>query len=143
NEIMEKKGERCSDQNKQTLGQLLEPLKAQIKEFREKAEAIQLSDTQKQATLRAELAQMKELNLRMTEEAHALATALRGEAKIRGNWGEMVLESALEQSGLREGKDYGRAVGIVTEDGRRAPDGSCCRRQDRHRVIDAKVRLSA
>lgn len=143
NEILEKKGERFSDQNKQTLGQLLEPLKAQIKEFREKAEAIQLSDTQKQATLRAELAQMKELNLRMTEEAHALATALRGEAKIRGNWGEMVLESALEQSGLREGKDYRREVSILTEDGRRRPDVIIYLPQDRHLVIDSKVPLNA
>jgi len=143
NEILEKKGEKLGAQSQQTLGQLLEPLKAQISSFQKKAEEIQISDTAQQATLRAELAQMKELNLRMTEEAHALATALRGEAKIRGNWGEMVLESALERSGLREGKDYRREVNFQTEDGRRRPDVVIYLPQDRHLVIDAKVSLNA
>jgi DNA recombination protein RmuC len=141
--ILEKKGEQFSELNKQGLGHLLDPLKIQIKSFQEKAEAIQLSDTEQQAQLRSELAQMKELNLRMTAEAHALATALRGEAKVRGNWGEMVLESALERSGLREGKDYRREVSITTEDGRRRPDVVIYLPQDRHLVIDSKVSLNA
>src|SRR5690606_25247188 len=65
------------------------------------------------------------------------------EAKIRGNWGEMVLESALEQSGLCEGKDYRLEVSILTEDGRRRPDVIIYLPQDRHLVIDAKVPLNA
>jgi DNA recombination protein RmuC len=142
-EILEKKGERFSELNKQTLGQLLDPLKTQIKTFQEKAESIQLSDAERQTLLRTELGHMKQLNLRMTEEAHALATALRGEAKVRGNWGEMVLETALERSGLREGKDYRREVSIQTEDGRRRPDVIIYLPQNRHLVIDSKVSLNA
>lgn len=142
-EILEKKGERFSDLNKETLGHLLDPLKAQIKAFQEKAESIQIDDAKQQTALRTELAQMKELNLRMTEEAHALANALRGEAKIRGNWGEMVLESALERSGLQEGKDYKREVSFATEDGRRRPDVVVYLPQKRHLVIDSKVSLNA
>lgn len=143
NEILEKKGERFSELNRQTLGQLLDPLKTQIKSFQDKAESIQLSDTERQTLLRTELAQMKQLNLRMTEEAHALATALRGEAKVRGNWGEMVLENALERSGLREGKDYKREVSVLTEEGRRRPDVIIYLPQNRHLVIDSKVSLNA
>jgi DNA recombination protein RmuC len=143
NEILEQKGERFGELSKKSLDQLLDPLKTQIKNFQEKAETIHLKDTERQTHLRAELAQMKDLNLRMTEEAHALATALRGEAKIRGNWGEMVLESALERSGLREGKDYRREVSIHTEDGIRRPDVVIYLPQQRHLVIDSKVSLNA
>jgi DNA recombination protein RmuC len=143
NEILEQKGERFGELSKKSLDQLLDPLKTQIKNFQEKAETIHLKDTERQTHLRAELAQMKDLNLRMTEEAHALATALRGEAKVRGNWGEMVLESALERSGLREGKDYRREVSIQTEEGIRRPDVVIYLPQQRHLVIDSKVSLNA
>jgi DNA recombination protein RmuC len=140
---LEQKGERFGELSKKSLDQLLDPLKTQIKNFQEKAETIHLKDTERQTHLRAELAQMKDLNLRMTEEAHALATALRGEAKVRGNWGEMVLESALERSGLREGKDYRREVSIQTEEGIRRPDVVIYLPQQRHLVIDSKVSLNA
>lgn len=122
NEILEKKGERFSELNRQTLGQLLDPLKTQIKSFQDKAESIQLSDTERQTLLRTELAQMKQLNLRMTEEAHALATVLRGEAKVRGNWGRWSSRTPWSGPGCERERTIN---GGERTDGRRAPPSGC------------------
>ena len=86
---------------------------------------------------------MKGLNLKMTEEAHGLAMALKGQAKMQGNWGELVLENLLDRSGLRKGKDFDREVSFNTDDGRKRPDAIVYLPQDKHLVIDAKVSLNA
>jgi hypothetical protein len=79
----------------------------------------------------------------MTEEAHGLATALKGQAKKQGNWGELVLGNVLDRSGLREGKDFKREVSFNTEEGRKRPDVVIYLPQAKHLVIDAKVSLNA
>ena len=143
NDILEEKSKRFTEQNQTNIGQLLNPLKERMTEFKAKVEEIHIKDTEQQATLKAELGQLKDLNRQMTEEAHGLATALKGQAKKQGNWGELVLGNVLDRSGLREGKDFKREVSFNTEDGRKRPDVVIYLPQAKHLVIDAKVSLNA
>ncbi|HBD13309.1 MAG TPA: DNA recombination protein RmuC [Porticoccaceae bacterium] len=144
NRIFETKGKAFTESSRQSLDGLLAPFKRQIEEFKKQAEDIHHKDTQQQAHLRAELGQLKELNKQITEEAHALATALKGQKKMQGNWGELVLENVLERSGLVEGRDYRREVALAREDGGRSrPDAIVYLPQNKHLVIDAKVSLNA
>ncbi len=143
NDILEEKSKRFTEQNQTNIGQLLNPLKERMTEFKAKVEEIHTKDTEQQATLKAELSQLKDLNRQMTEEAHGLATALKGQAKKQGNWGELVLGNVLDRSGLREGKDFKREISFNTEDGRKRPDVVIYLPQAKHLVIDAKVSLNA
>lgn len=143
NDILEDKAKRFTEQNQTNIGQILDPLRERIIEFKAKVEEIHGKDTEQQATLRAELTQLKELNRQITEEAHGLATALKGQAKKQGNWGELVLGNVLDRSGLREGQDFKREVSFTTEEGRKRPDVVVYLPQAKHLVIDAKVSLNA
>lgn len=143
NDILEEKSKRFTEQNQVNIGQLLNPLKERMSEFKAKVEEIHTKDTEQQAALRAELGQLKDLNRQMTEEAHGLATALKGQAKKQGNWGELVLGNVLDRSGLRDGQDYKKEVSFNTEDGRKRPDVVIYLPQAKHLVIDAKVSLNA
>ncbi len=143
NDILEEKAKRFTEQNQTNIGQILDPLKERITEFKAKVEEIHTKDTEQQATLKAELTQLKDLNRQMTEEAHGLATALKGQAKKQGNWGELVLGNVLDRSGLREGKDFKRELSFNTEEGRKRPDVVIYLPQAKHLVIDAKVSLNA
>lgn len=143
NEILEEKTKKFTEQNQTSMDQIVNPLKERINDFRAKVEEIHLHDIEQQTKLRSELEQMKDLNLKMTEEAHGLAIALKGQAKMQGNWGELVLENLLDRSGLRKGKDFDREVSFNTDDGRRRPDAIVYLPQNKHLVIDAKVSLNA
>ena len=79
----------------------------------------------------------------MTEEAHDLATALKGQAKKQGNWGELILDNVLARSGLQEGSDYRREVSFNTEEGKQRPDVIIYLPQKKHLIVDAKVSLNA
>ncbi len=144
NQIFENKGKAFTEANRLSLDGVLGPFRKQIDDFKKQAEDIHHKDTQQQAHLRSELGQLKELNKQITEEAHALATALKGQHKMQGNWGELVLENVLERSGLVYGKDYKREVSFNLEEGGRArPDAIIYLPQGKHLVIDAKVSLNA
>ncbi len=143
NDILEEKSKRFAEQNQTNIGQILDPLKERLNEFKSKVEEIHTKDTEQQATLRAELGQLKELNRQITAEAHGLATALKGQAKKQGNWGELLLSNVLDRSGLREGKDFKREVSFSTEEGRKRPDVVVYLPQAKHLIIDAKVSLNA
>jgi DNA recombination protein RmuC len=142
-EILEEKGKSFSELNQTNLGNLLNPLRERMNEFKAKVEEIHAKDLEQQATLKAELLQLKDLNRQMSEEAHDLAVALKGQSKMQGNWGELVLGNVLDRAGLCEGKDYRREVSFDTEEGRRRPDVILSLPQNKHLVIDAKVSLNA
>lgn len=142
-EILEEKSTRFVETNKVTIGNLMDPLRERITEFKAKIEEIHTKDVEQQAMLKAELAQLKELNRQITAEAHGLAVALKGQSKKQGNWGELVLGNVLDRAGLVEGKDYRREVSFDTDDGRRRPDVVLSLPQNKHLVIDAKVSLNA
>ncbi len=143
NTILEDKTRRFTEQNQHNLGQLLNPFKERLNEFKSKVEEIHYQDTQQQAAMKAELAQLKELNRQMTEEAHDLATALKGQSKKQGNWGELVLDNVLARSGLQDGTDYRREVSFNTDEGKQRPDVIIYLPQKKHLIIDAKVSLNA
>ncbi|MFN3580347.1 MAG: DNA recombination protein RmuC, partial [Pseudomonas sp.] len=142
--IFEAKGQAFSQQSQQSLDSLLKPFREQIDQFRLKVEDIHHKDTQQQATLASELNHLKELNRQITQEAHDLSTALRGQKKTQGNWGELILENVLERSGLIAGKDFKREVSITNAQGQRQrPDVLVYLPQEKHLIIDAKVSLNA
>ena len=142
-QILEDRAQQFSSQSEQQLGRLIEPLRERILEFRAKLEETQLKDSERQALLRAELTQLKTLNQQMSQEAHRLSTALQGQSKMQGHWGELVLANVLERSGLRDGIDFKKEVSFQTDKVRKRPDAIIYLPQNKHIVIDAKVSLNA
>ncbi|MFC4654434.1 MULTISPECIES: DNA recombination protein RmuC [Rheinheimera] len=142
--IFDEKQQSFQGQQQQLLGQLLTPFQQQLDAFKTKVEDIHLKESQQQTLLQHELGQLKQLNQQMTLEAHQLATALKGQKKAQGNWGELVLENVLERSGLRAGVDYQREVSRQNQEGdRQRPDVVVFLPQNKHLIIDAKVSLNA
>ncbi len=143
NRIFEEKQQVFTRQSSEGLNTVFDSFRKQMFEFKTKVEDIHLKDTEQQAILKTELAQLKELNQQMTAEAHSLATALKGSSKMQGNWGELVLENVLDRSGLRIDVDYRREVNFDTEVGRQRPDVVVYLPDNKHLVIDSKVSMNA
>lgn len=143
NKIFEEKQQIFTKQSSEGLNTVFDSFRNQMLEFKSKVEDIHLKDTEQQAVLKTELSQLKELNRQMTEEAHSLATALKGSSKMQGNWGELILENVLDRSGLRIDVDYRREVSFDTEVGRQRPDVVVYLPDNKHLVIDSKVSMNA
>jgi len=132
-----------TSQSRQGLENFLQPFRQQITDFKTKVETIHTNDLKQRESLKTELKHLQQLNLQMTQEAHQLSTALKGQKKTQGNWGELILENVLDRSGLQLDKDYKREVSFNTEEGRRRPDVIVYLPEDKHLIIDAKVSLNA
>lgn len=143
NEILEAKTKSLQESSQLSLSAVMNPFQQSIEGFKKEVQEIHHRETTQQGELRKELEHLKELNQQITAEAHELSTALRGQKKLQGNWGELVLENVLDRSGLQKGKDYDREVSITTEDGRQRPDAIVYLPQGKHLIIDAKVSLNA
>ncbi len=143
NEILEAKTLALQESSKLSLSAVINPFQQSMDNFKKEVQDIHHRETTQQGELRKELASLKELNLKITTEAHELSTALRGQKKLQGNWGELVLENVLDRSGLQLGKDYLREVSITSEQGRQRPDAVVYLPQGKHLIIDAKVSLNA
>lgn len=149
-EILDKKSQALTENSQKELGTLLEPLKTQIKEFREKVEQAQSDSKTGVAKLEGLIGNLGSLNQRLAEEAKSLSTALRGSAKAQGDWGEFILRDLLEKAGLHEGEQYSfqqSFTGIESEEGGRAKtartDVIIYMPGSRNLVIDSKVSLTA
>jgi DNA recombination protein RmuC len=143
NRLLEEKSKRFIDQNHQQLNQLLDPLQLKIKEFEQKVEHFYHDENKARAALGQQIKQLFELNQLMSEEARNLTQALKGESKVQGNWGEMILERILEQSGLMKDREYKVQKAYRNEEGKILyPDLIIFLPQERHLVIDSKVSLT-
>jgi DNA recombination protein RmuC len=148
-EVLEAKTKSFSESSQTQLGTLLEPLKAQIGEFRKKVEEAQSDSKTGVTELKTLIGALGNLNQALTVEAHNLATALRRDTKAQGTWGETILRNILDKSGLEEGTHYSfqQSFTEVSADGdsgqRRQTDVVVRLPGGRHLVIDSKVSLNA
>lgn len=143
NRIFEEKNERFGQHSRNVLELTLQPLREQLGDFRRRVDEVHGSDTDARARLLQELASLKDLNQRMSDEALNLTRALKGDNRVQGHWGEVILERILEDSGLRKGHEYDTQV--VTHDDdhqRRAPDVVVRLPEGRDVVIDSKMSLN-
>ena len=142
NEILEEKSKKFTDQNKVNLDQLLKPLGEKITDFEKKVEEANKDNLQRNTALDVEIKSLKDLNLKITKEAENLTKALKGESQTRGSWGELILESILEKSGLENGREYFIQETFKSEDGKRFRPDVVVRLPDKKNiVIDSKVSL--
>ncbi len=143
--IFEDKSTRFADQNMKNLSTLLEPFKERLKDFEKKVEETYSTERAERGTLRGELNKMMELNIRMSSEAQNLTKALKGDNKVMGNWGEMILETILERSGLRKGDEYiiqGTDMALRNDEGKDIrPDVIVNLPEGKHIIVDSKVSL--
>lgn len=144
NEILEKKTKKFTEQNKINLNEILNPLNLRIKEFEKKVDEVYDKEAQQRFSLKEQVKQLAELNQQISKEANSLTRALKGDSKTQGNWGEMLLESILEQTGLRRGIEFTVQESYVTDNGTRfLPDVVVHYPGNRSVVIDSKVWLTA
>jgi DNA recombination protein RmuC len=144
NEILEEKSKRFAEQNQSSLKQLLDPLGIRLKEFQGKVEEVYVQEGKDRVALAEQVKQLLGLNQQLSQDAHNLTLALKGQAKSRGNWGEIILERVLEASGLRKGHEYVVQESHSREDGARLqPDVIINLPGAKHLVVDSKVSLIA
>ncbi len=140
--IFEEKSEKFSQLSKTSLDQTLVPLRQQLKDFKSRVEDVYDKESRDRMSLINQIDELKDLNRRISEDAVNLTKALKGDNKVQGNWGEMILERLLEESGLRKGHEYETQVALRSADGRRRyPDVIVRLPDNKDIVIDAKVSL--
>ena len=144
NKIFEEKSTKFTEQNKEKLSEILNPLKEKIFEFEKKVDESNKENIDRHASLRQQLQMLKDMNQEITKEAKNLTEALKGQIKTQGNWGEFILESILEKSGLVKGREYLVQESLTAESGKRyQPDVIIKLPEDKSIVIDSKVSLNA
>lgn len=144
NKILEEKTSKFTEQNKENIKNILNPLQEKIQLFEKKVEDSQKETHGYHAALKEQLQNLKDQNLKITKEAENLTKALKGDSKMQGNWGELVLERVLEKSGLEKGREYEVQQSFTNDEGNRImPDVIINLPDGKKMVVDSKVSLTA
>ena len=144
NDILDDKTRRFTEQNALSLDALLKPLQTKLTEFKEQVSTSYANESRERFALKSEIERLSALNVKMSDETRSLTQALKGDSKVQGNWGELVLESILESSGLRKGEEYLVQDSRTQDDGSRLqPDIVVRLPEGRHLVVDSKVSITA
>lgn len=145
--IVEEKSRMLQEESLKGLELYLKPFKEKLHEFESKVEEIHEKDLRDRIKLQTEIERLGEVSRMMGQETANLTKALKGDVKVQGNWGEMILERILESSGLRRGVEFilqGEGLALKNEEGRvQMPDAVIMLPEDKHLIIDAKVTLSS
>lgn len=144
NKILEEKTTKFTEQNKEQLKNILTPLQDKIQLFEKKVEDTHKESIDYHAALRQQILGLREMNEQMSKETVNLTKALKGDSKMQGNWGELVLERVLEKSGLEKDREYFVQQSFTTEDGQRLqPDVVIALPDGKKMIVDSKVTLTA
>lgn len=144
NKILEEKTVKFTEQNKENLKNILSPLQDKIQLFEKKVEDTHKESIDYHAALRQQILGLREMNEQMSKETLNLTKALKGDSKMQGNWGELILERVLEKSGLEKGREYEVQQSFTNEEGNRVfPDVVINLPDGKKMVVDSKVSLIA
>lgn len=143
NQILEVKVQKFTTMNSERLGEVIAPFKEKLAEFEQKIDSTNKEQNEGRAALFERLKSLEELNKSLSAEALNLTQALRGDNKAAGDWGEMVLERILQDSGLSEGTHYTLQESFTSENGRQRPDAVIYLPDSKNLIIDSKVSLKA
>ena len=144
NKILEEKTNKFTEQNKENLKNILSPLQDKIQLFEKKVEDTHKESIDYHAALRQQILGLRDMNEQMSKETLNLTKALKGDSKMQGNWGELILERVLEKSGLVKGREYDVQQSFTTEEGNRVfPDVVINLPDGKKMIVDSKVTLTA
>lgn len=142
--ILEEKTSKFTAQNQENLKNILNPLQEKIQLFEKKVDDSQKETYGYHAALKEQLQHLKDQNFKITKETENLTKALKGDNKMQGNWGELILERVLEKSGLEKGREYDVQSSFTNEEGNRVqPDVIINLPDGKKMIVDAKVSLTA
>ena len=144
NKILEEKSAKFTEQNSENMKNILLPLQDKIQGFEQKVEQTHKESIDYHAALRQQIVGLSEMNAQMSKETLNLTKALKGDSKMQGNWGELVLERVLEKSGLEKGREYEVQQSFTNNEGNRVfPDVVINLPDGKKMIVDSKVSLVA